>query len=272
MMTEEEILLSLSTKRYFPLDQLFDAAKELQLDSVTVAVDEDGLHSMSLDYEHYRYFEWHAHRLILDCQHYTLQHPFNFVIDDISERPYLAPLMKAWRGFYGLLTEQEIKVYKREDQKMFFAVRFPSFEFAMRIREDSMRPQRLPELQYSARARIYTDELTNVLKKLEKHKPDLIKLELREWVLDIFAIKDGSKVAHEVIHPNHHYNEATASYTANYFIRLCKIMSRHTSAVDFEFANNYPIKIEAAYVPGALTFVLAPNIPMKLRHEPHSAR
>jgi hypothetical protein len=270
MMPEEEVLLSLSTKRYFPLDQLFDAAKELQLDSVTVAVDEDGLHSMSLDYDHYRYFEWHANRSAFDFQHYELRRPFNFAIDNIPDRPYLAALMRIWYRLSAPLVEQEIKIYKRENQQTFFAFRLTDFEFAFRVREESMRPQQMKELQFSARAFVYTDELSQTIKKLEKLEPDLIKLDLNEWQLNIVAVKDGNEVACEVLQPSTHYGRATSGYSADDFIRLCKIMNKHTSAVRLEFANNYPVKIEAAYGPGALTFVLAPNIPMQLRHEPHS--
>jgi hypothetical protein len=269
-MTEEEILLSLSTKDYFPLDRLFIAAKELQLDSVTVAVDEDGLHSMSFDTLHYRYFEWHAYRVDLDLQRYELQRPFNFVLDIMPERPYLSALMKVWYKLSGPLVQQEIRIYKRED-KMFLAARFPDFEFAFRVREESMRPQR-KELRFSAWAVVYTEELLNVIKKLEQHKPDYIKLALREWVLDVFAVKDGREVSHEVIHPSRHYGEASSVFVADDFIRLCKTMSKLTGAARFEFGNNYPIKIESLYIRGSLLFVLAPHIPMQLRqrHEPHS--
>ena len=269
MMPEEEVLLSLSTNRYFPLDQLFDAVKELQLDSVTVAVDEDGLHSMSLDYEHYRYFEWHAHRLILDCPHYELKRPFTFSIDNITARPYFAALMRAWDKLSIPYATHEIKVYQRGN-KTFFAASFYDFEFAVLVNRESVTPRPMKELQFRAHARIYTDELSEALKKLKKYRPDVIRLTLDSGRLDISAMKRDSEVGFEVIYPTRYDGEATACYDAADFMRLCKIMSRYTSVVRLEFANNYPVKIEAAYVPGVLTFVLAPNIPGRLRHEPHS--
>ena len=132
---------------------VFRAAKELELDSVTIDVNNDGFISASMDRSHVRYYEFRFPREAFD--NYELRQNLSFSIDRrVGEK-----IARIWDELSHDYYEHAIKLYRLEgkrerDRGLFFAVGLEGVQFALKVKEETIVPSLVSFGNYHAYARV----------------------------------------------------------------------------------------------------------------------
>mgnify|MGYP003872390587 CR=1 FL=1 len=253
------------TKHYFPIAALFRAAKELELDSVTIDVNNDGFISASMDRSHVRYYEFRFPREAFD--NYELRQNLSFSIDRrVGEK-----IARIWDELSHDYYEHAIKLYRLEgkrerDRGLFFAVGLEGVQFALKVKEETIVPSPVSFGNYHAYARVDADELLKALKPVAKLKLDTIKLELSgdELVLTHRDEITGTEKALGSLRAHNAEGSASSYYSVEYFVPLLRIIREFSSEVRLTFGDDYPIKMSTVWSVGELAFVIAPRKSLNL--------
>jgi len=252
------------TKHYFPIAALIRAARALQLDSVAIAVDDDGLLAARMDQSHVRYFEWRFPSAAFE--NYQLMRSFVFSIDCDTER-----IMHEWDKFLHEHKVLTVKLYWYEgkrprDYGLYFTMALEDVQFILKVRQELIAPRPVRFGSYHAEVRVDTNELLRLVKPVAKLKLDTVRLELVGDELRITHRDEttGKEKPLGSLQGDQHKGAAASYYGIEYFVPLLKIIREFSSEVRLKFGNDYPIRMSTVWSVGELAFVLAPRKPLSL--------
>jgi len=259
------ILFKGITKHYFPIAAVFRAAKELELDSVIIDVNNDGFISASMDRSHVRYYEFRFPREAFN--NYELKQNLGFSIDRrVGEK-----IAQIWDELSHDYYEHAIKLYRLEGTSektrgLFFAVGLESVQFALKVKEETIVPSPVSFGNYHAYARVDADELLKALKPVAKLKLDTIKLKLSgdELVLTHRNETLNEENCFATVKVYNAKGSAVSYYGIDRFIPLLRIIREYSNEVQLAFGDDYPVKMSTVWSAGELAFVIAPRKPLNL--------